>query len=77
MPKYVGNLGKLIAAKGYKKLAKVQKITQSGHTGINVAEWKIKRKEIDLFILRTQLIGLERERVCKWVRERVKILEKK
>ena len=28
----LGDLGKLIAAKGFKKLPKVQKITQSGHT---------------------------------------------
>ena len=28
----VGDLGKLIAAKGFKKLPKVQKIAKSGHT---------------------------------------------
>ena len=32
LPKNVGDLGKLIVAKGFKKLPKVQKITQSGHT---------------------------------------------
>ena len=32
LPKNVRNLGKLIAAKGFKKLPKVQKIAQSGHT---------------------------------------------
>ena len=32
MPKNVGDLGKLIIAKGFKKLPKVQKIAQSGHT---------------------------------------------
>ena len=30
--KYVGDLGKFIAAKGFKKLPKVQKIANSGHT---------------------------------------------
>ena len=30
--KYVGDLGKLIVAKGFKKSPKVQKIAQSGHT---------------------------------------------
>ena len=30
--KNVGDLGKLIVAKGFKKLPKVQKIAQSGHT---------------------------------------------
>ena len=33
MPKNVGDLDKLIVAKGFKKLSKVQKITRSGHTG--------------------------------------------
>ena len=33
MPRNVGNLGKLIVAKGFKKLPKVQQIAQSGHTG--------------------------------------------
>ena len=32
MPKNVGDLGKFIVAKGFKKLPKVQKIAQSGHT---------------------------------------------
>ena len=29
----LGDLGKLIAAKGFKKMPKVQKIARSGHTG--------------------------------------------
>ena len=33
MPKNVGDLGKLIVTKGFKKLPKVQKIARSGHTG--------------------------------------------
>ena len=32
LPKNVGDLDKLIVAKGFQKLPKVQKITQSGHT---------------------------------------------
>ena len=32
LPKNVGDLGKLIVTKGIKKLPKVQKIAQSGHT---------------------------------------------
>ena len=32
----LGDLGKLIVAKGFKKLPKVQKIARSGHTGTNV-----------------------------------------
>ena len=35
LPKNVGDLGKLIVAKGFKKLPKVQKIAQSGHTDCN------------------------------------------
>ena len=33
LAKNVGDLGKIIAAKGFEKLPKVQKIAQSGHTG--------------------------------------------
>ena len=36
LPKNVGDLGKLIVAKGFKKLHKVQKNAQSGHTGIDI-----------------------------------------
>ena len=32
LPKNVGDLGKIIVAKGFKKFPKVQKIPQSGHT---------------------------------------------
>ena len=32
LPMDVGDLGKLIVAKGFKNLPKVQKIAQSGHT---------------------------------------------
>ena len=32
LPKNVGDLGKLVVAKGFEKLPKVQQITQSGHT---------------------------------------------
>ena len=32
LPKNVGDLGKLIVAKGFKKSPKVQKIANSGHT---------------------------------------------
>ena len=61
LPKKVGDLGKLIVAKGFKKLPKVQKIAQSGHTdcvlsnlayfpftqSILVAHWKVRRWSID------------------------------
>ena len=33
LPKNVGDLGKFLVAKGFKKLPKVQKIANSGHTG--------------------------------------------
>ena len=33
LPKNVGDSGKLIVGKGFKKLSKHQKIAQSGHTG--------------------------------------------
>ena len=35
LSKIVGDLGRLIVAKGFKEWPKVQKIAQSGHTGCN------------------------------------------
>ena len=42
LPKNVGYLGKLIVAKGFKKLPKVQQIAQSGHTGYKILSYKIQ-----------------------------------
>ena len=39
LPKNVGDLGKLIVAEGFKNMAKVQKIAQSGHT--SCSPWKV------------------------------------
>ena len=36
LPKNVGDLGKLIVAKGFEKLPKFQWIVQSGHTACNI-----------------------------------------
>ena len=36
LPKNVGDLGKLIVAKGFKKSPKVQKIANSGHTACQI-----------------------------------------
>ena len=46
----MGDLGKLIVAKGLNKLPKVQKIAQSGHTGtvpawLNTALWRMGKIE--------------------------------
>ena len=38
MPKNVEDLGKIIVAKGLKKLPKIQKIAQSGHTGLRARQ---------------------------------------
>ena len=37
LPKTVGDLGKLIVAKGFKKLPKWQKIAKSSHTDYNLS----------------------------------------
>ena len=37
LPKNIGDLGKFIVAKGFKKLPKMQIIANSGHTGSNIA----------------------------------------
>ena len=47
----MGNLGKLIAAKGFKKLPKVQKIAQSGHTACSVCTHKQFFIKTDIFKL--------------------------
>ena len=39
LPKNVGDLGKLIVAKGFKKLPNVQNIAQSGHTDWDFYVW--------------------------------------
>ena len=52
MPKNVRNLGKLIVDKGFKKLPKVQKTDQSGHTDVDDnddAPLQITRNVIILF----------------------------
>ena len=43
LPKNVGDLGKLVAAKGFKKWPKVQKIAQSGHTASKLPWYVGKR----------------------------------
>ena len=48
LPKNVGDLGKLIVAKDFKKLPKVQKITQSGHTAYMHKLITIKTSKIRL-----------------------------
>ena len=55
LPKNVEDLGKLIVAKGLKKLPKVQKITQSGHTDTTVLQYIIPSF---LFHLSTKSISL-------------------
>ena len=44
LPRNVGDLGKLIAAKGFKKLPKVQKIAKSGHTANHQHTFLINKK---------------------------------
>ena len=40
MPKNVRDVSKLIGAKGFKKMPKVQNIAQSGHTAHHTPQWK-------------------------------------
>ena len=40
----LGDLGKLIVSKGFKKLPKIQKIARSGHTEYNIFSWKSSKK---------------------------------
>ena len=43
MPKNVGDMGKIIVAKGFKRLPKDQLITQSGHTA---CKWDKERERV-------------------------------
>ena len=64
----LGELGKLIIAKGFKKLPKVQKIARSGHTACNqcLLAWLslslLKGKQIFTFDDYCLLCNEERER---------------
>ena len=52
LPRNVGDLAKLIVAKGFKKLPKVQKIAQSGHPESNrplrMLQWPIFETHVTL-----------------------------
>ena len=48
LPKNVGDLGKLIVAKGFKKLPKVENIAQSGHTDFSL-KWPFLASTDSLF----------------------------
>ena len=50
MPKNVGDLVKIIFAKGFEKLPKVQKIVQSGHTVHNQCHKQYLEKHILRYI---------------------------
>ena len=50
LPKNVGDWVKLIIAKGFKKLPKVQKLAQSGHTDLDLPKLRNWKK----FILMSQ-----------------------
>ena len=47
LPKNGGDLGKLIVAKGFKKLPKVQKIARSGHTGCKGKYHRLASLQLD------------------------------
>ena len=59
MPQNVRDLGKLIVAKGFKKLFKVQKIAQSGHTAAEpLSTKKLKKKNLNnlgTFLIHTSI----------------------
>ena len=59
LPKNVRDLGKLIVAKGFKKLSKVQKIAQSGHTA-----WDPLTLRFGISSYGKQFRTSERKRAC-------------
>ena len=46
LPRNVGDLGKLIVAKGFKRLPKVQNIAQSGHTVANLGQVRLSINQL-------------------------------
>ena len=65
MSKNVGDLGKIIVAKGFKKLPKVQQIAQSGHTDQQsngeTEKWSEKGRKIVIVVA----IGAAEVLLCK------------
>ena len=53
LPNNVGDLGKLIAATGFERFPKVQKIAQSGHTAQYVSTSECEK----FFMTKPELIG--------------------
>ena len=49
LPKNLGDLGKLIVAKGFKKLPKLQEIAKSGHTDCNITTSQVYDKPVNFF----------------------------
>ena len=49
LPKNVGDLGKLIIARGFKKLPKVQNIAQSGHNAVEPVPSKLLFKYLNTY----------------------------
>ena len=84
LPKNVGDLGKFVVAKGFKKLPKVQKITNSDHTGTRTRflldNKRLKRMVTffpSLLLIEINLaqvnaarnwLGLKSLNVTKWIR---------
>ena len=67
MHKNVGDLGKLIVANGFKKLPKVQKIAQSGHTATNRQQMRdLHKSRPNESQLQSRVRGLVRAE-CTWL----------
>ena len=48
LPNNVGDLDKLIVARGFKKLPKVQKIANSGHTAPDIGLWAVAKNYVNI-----------------------------
>ena len=57
MPKNVGDLGKFIVATGFKKLPKVQKIAQSGHTEHEFSQSDVPQSLPNLLLFSVTRLG--------------------
>ena len=69
MPKYVGDLGKLIVATCYEKLPKFQYIAQSGHTAHGMASLSLRHTL-------THSLSFTHKSYCKFFFFSLKLLSK-
>ena len=65
----LGDLGKLIVAKGFKKLPKVQKIARSGHTAYELSECSLSQVIKCLVASRLTELHVDQKKIEDWPKD--------